>query len=83
MLLKVEVGGEGLGPNEVFLEVETLSGFEEVLVDVYLVKNGEIDVGYPILQEGAATLVELPRETTSGKWRVWVNSRNLRWQDEV
>ena len=64
---------EGLGPSEVVVGVQTVEGKqEEVVISRKQANKGGIDVGSPILDERGRCLVELPRESVSGRWRIWV-----------
>lgn len=72
MRVKVKEVGKGLHPSEVVIAIETTEGPERLVVDRRSVKNGTLDVGYPIERRDDTFLVELPRETTTGSWRVWV-----------
>lgn len=64
---------EGLGPAEVVVGVHTVEGKqEEVVISRKQANKGGIDVGSPILNEPDRCLVELPRESVSGRWRIWV-----------
>jgi len=72
MQVKVEKVGDGLHPSEAVVTIETLDGPARLVVDKRSVQNGFLNVGYPIEHQGADLLVELPRETTTGSWRVWV-----------
>jgi hypothetical protein len=71
--IAVEEVEDGLHPNEVAAMIRTADGrLEEVFVYRGLVKGQRLKadvVGY----EGDRVLVELPRETTSGAWRVWMS----------
>ncbi len=64
---------DGPGPGEALVTFSTASGkTEQVVIDQDAVKNNKILVGYPIREEKEQSLIELPRETMSGRWRVWV-----------
>lgn len=66
---------EGQHPSEVVVSVETRGGKREQLVLDRRAISSEstIEVGYPIAKdENNHLLVELPRETIRGEWRVWV-----------
>lgn len=80
--VKVSEVGEGLHPSEVVVAVATNDGTENLVVDRLSLKNGTIEVGHPIRQQGDLYLVELPRETMSGSWRVWVHSDDILLEDE-
>ena len=74
MRLQVTRLGEGPGPGEVVISVITATGVSEQIVvhDTGMVDD-TIDVGHPLAAgEDDQRLVELPRESVSGKWRLWV-----------
>ena len=76
--IRVEVLGEGQHPSERMVAVTTASGDKEnVMVDRRSIDNDTIDVGYPVASEPGRFLIELPRETTTGQWRVWVNAGDV------
>ncbi len=73
MRLQVTRISEGPGPGEVVIEVTTISGaMEQVVVHVLGMVGDTIDVGYPLASNEEQRLIELPRESESGKWRLWV-----------
>ena len=73
MRLRVDQLGEGPGPGEVVVGVTTMAGdTEQVIVHVTGMVDDTIDVGYPIASDEEESLIELPRESMSGKWRLWV-----------
>jgi hypothetical protein len=75
--IAVEEVEDGLHPNEVAAMIRTADGqMEEVFVYRGLVNGKRLKadvVGY----EGDRVLVELPRETTSGSWRVWMSKDSV------
>mgnify|MGYP000713441602 CR=1 FL=1 len=76
--LRVRQIGEGLHPSEVVVAVTTVDGTqEEVLVDNQSLRGDALEIGYPIATEGDRVLVELPRETARGSWRLWVPASAL------
>ena len=76
--VKVEVLGEGQHPSERIISVTTADGeHETAFVDRESIENMSIDVGFPVGQAPGRVLVELPRETTSGRWRVWVKNTDI------
>jgi hypothetical protein len=77
MRLKVEKVADGLHPSEAIVSVKTSSGSERVVVSTRSIESGSIPVGWPLGIQGQTTLVELPRETESGAWRIWVPSDQL------
>lgn len=73
MRLRVTRLAEGPGPGEVVVEVTTMTGAtEQVIVHVTGMVGDTIDVGYPLASNEDQRLIELPRESESGKWRLWV-----------
>ncbi len=80
MRLRVKRLSEGPGPGEVVIEVATEEGTEQVVVHLGAIEEGDIiEVGYPILHSNdkSRSLIELPREAASGRWRVWVPSSSF------
>jgi hypothetical protein len=78
MRLKVNHVSNGPGPGEVIVEITTANGqTEEVIVDTRSLDAHDIEVGQPIAQRNGHTLVELPRETMSGRWRIWVDNSQV------
>jgi hypothetical protein len=73
MRLKVETTGKGLHTSEVVVKVKTSSGVERLVVSERAIDNDEISIGWPIRTKDDLYLIELPNETQSGAWRVWVN----------
>lgn len=72
MLIRSHQVGDGPGPSEAIVEISTRTGTEEVVISSSLLRDGHIDIGAPVGRDATHLLVELPRETSSGKWRVWV-----------
>lgn len=72
MKVRVEKIATGNHPNEVVVSVDTTSGPERLVVHQRSIEGGGLDIGYPINKNNTDFLVELPRETISGSWRVWV-----------
>lgn len=63
---------DGLMPNEKVARIETADGTaEEVAVSAQNVHNNTLKA-FEIGREGGRVLVELPRESASGRWRIWV-----------
>jgi hypothetical protein len=75
MRVKVQTNGPGLHPSEVVVQVETSEGLQNLVVDHRSVdvETDSLEVGSPLARKGDTWLVELPRETMGGNWRVWVN----------
>jgi hypothetical protein len=72
MFMKCSVQMIGPGPSETIVRVETDSGAMEVVVDVDSVKDNSLLYVQAVHRRNGSTLVELPRESTSGQTRVWV-----------
>ncbi len=79
MKVKINRIGEGLHPNEVVVEVATSDGTQNLVVDRRAIEDEAISVGAPLQQDHdrGLLLVELPRETMNGAWRVWVKKDTL------
>ncbi len=77
MKLRVRTIGDGLHHSEVVVSIHTNNGDEGLALGRRSLRDGFIEVGYPIRQEGDSYLVELPRETSTGNWRVWVDRDQL------
>jgi hypothetical protein len=77
MRIKVQEIGVALHPSERVVEVKTATGKERLIVDRRSIENGTLSVGSPISRSGELWLVELPRETMAGVWRIWVKSNAL------
>ena len=76
MRVKVEEVGKGLHPSEVVVQIETVEGGpERLVVDRRSIVDGGIEVGYPVRRDNGYYLIELPRETIGGSWRVWVSKK--------
>ena len=76
MRVKVQDIKQGLHPNERIVGLATEAGAERLVVHMRSLQNDTLNVGYPIAERDDQYLVELPRETLSGAWRVWV-SKNI------
>ena len=73
MRVKIENTSPGLHPSEVVVGLKTADGVERLVVHRRSIEQNSLDIGYPISDFKNQYLVELPRETQSGTWRVWVN----------
>jgi hypothetical protein len=72
MKLKVREVGKGFHPMEVLVQIRGIEGERKMLIDRRSLNGGYVSVGNPISNLTDRLLVELPRETTVGEWRVWV-----------
>lgn len=76
--IRVQDLGEGQHPSERMVAVTTAEGVREtVIVDRESIEDSTIDVGYPVGGVDDRLLIELPRETTSGRWRLWVKRSDV------
>lgn len=83
MRLKVEKVGEGLHPSETVVSVQTKDGPVSMVIDPHAISaDGTVSIGWPVGKHEDFFLVELPRETVQGAWRVWVASQQLEQSDE-
>jgi hypothetical protein len=83
MRLKVEQRGQGLHPNEAVVAVQTDHGQERLVVSKRSIRGASIPVGGTLGERADGyVLVELPRETQTGAWRVWVPRDQLDEQHE-
>lgn len=85
MRLKVEKISEGLHPNEALVSVKTKDGPVSMVVDQTIISaDSTVGIGWPVARntKDSLLLVELPRETESGAWRVWVAENELEPYEE-
>lgn len=65
---------DGLMPSEKIARIETADGkSEEVAVSAQNIQNNKLSA-FEIGRDEGRVLVELPRESASGRWRVWVKA---------
>jgi len=77
MRVRCSVLGHGPGPSESIVEIATTDGRVEVVVDDGYLQDGELMIRRVVERSKHRSLVELPQETTTGRWRVWVNNSVL------
>jgi hypothetical protein len=78
MRVMVREIGPGLHPSEVVVEVQTAGGPERLVVDREAISDKTLFVGWrPLGEKNGQLLVELPNETMTGTWRVWVRRRDI------
>ena len=82
MRVMVKEENRGIHPNEVVLSIPTKDGVERLVVHRRSVHDSALEIGYPISEEGDYYLIELPRETMSGLWRIWVPKSALQESKE-
>lgn len=71
MRIKITHRENGPIPSETVVTIPTTTGSEEVVVHRSQASDDSVEAGY-IGEEEDRVLVELPRETVSGRWRVWI-----------
>jgi hypothetical protein len=76
MRVKVTRVAAGPGPSEEVVAIKADEGSEEVVVYSRSLRDDSLPVG-AIRRRNGSWLVELPRETLSGKWRLWVPRSEL------
>ena len=65
---------DGLIPSEKVIQIEGADGrVEEIAVPAESVQGNQFKVS-PVARNGDQILVELPRESASGSWRMWVKA---------
>lgn len=73
MLVKITILADGHGPSEKVIGVKTASGkIEQVMISGRTIKSSAIEVGLHLAHQDGNYLIELPRESTSGRWRIWI-----------
>lgn len=76
--LRIKTVREGQHPSEVVVAVRTADGADEkLIVDSRSIRNGTLEIGYPVGQDHERFLVELPRESVRGLWRIWVKRESV------
>ena len=73
MRVRIAEIGAGRDVSEKIVTIETVEGSEELAVDQWSIEEQSLDVGFPVGQQNGHFLVQLPRETLRGAWRVWVD----------
>lgn len=77
MRVRIEELGTGQHPSERVVRIQTQDGPQQLVVDRRSIQNQSLDVGFPVGKSNGHWLVELPRETVQGVWRVWVSKDNV------
>lgn len=75
--IKCENVTEGPIPSEKVATLVTADGTEEEVVVSRDQTQGDYLFVSPIHSEKDRVLVELPRESSSGRWRLWVNKERV------
>lgn len=67
----------GFTPNEKIARIQDADGkTEEVIVSVQSITGNRL-MASEIGRQGGRVLVELPRESASGRWRMWVKESSI------
>jgi len=75
--VKLESATPGPGPSETVVSIQTAAGHtEEVVVHESLVSGRTLAVSKLGTDEGLV-LIELPRESVVGNWRIWVTAEMI------
>lgn len=69
--VKISHRENGPIPSETLVVIPTTTGSEEVIVHNSQASDNSVEAGFIGAKDGRV-LVELPRETVSGRWRIWV-----------
>jgi hypothetical protein len=77
MLMRCRVEMDGPGPSEKIVIVTTSTGTMELIVDEDCLSEGNLLRVESVFRKNGSTLVELPRESTSGQTRVWVPTAEI------
>lgn len=71
--IQAEQVAKGPIKSERIVRFRTVDSVESIVVPATQVRNGRRLVAEVIHRAPRKVLVELPRESLSGRWRVWVN----------
>jgi hypothetical protein len=74
---------EGPGPSEAVVRIVTSDGPEEIVVDTTLIRDDALEVGPLVAHRDGHGLIELPRESVSGRVRVWISESEFANSREV
>jgi hypothetical protein len=77
MRVKIRDKQPGLHPSEMVVGLQTKTGLERMVIHRRSIKDDGVDIGFPISDQDDSYLIELPRETLSGTWRVWVTKNQV------
>lgn len=75
--VRVNVEGPGMHPSEAIVSINTISGREKMVIDRGAVQGDLLEVGSPVGLSNGNFLVEMPRETSNGHWRLWVSKETI------
>ena len=73
MLIKCTPVADGPGPSEATVSILTIDGVrEEVVLSKRVLHGNAMNVGASLHHEAGRYLIELPRESATGRWRIWI-----------
>jgi hypothetical protein len=73
--IKCEHVMDGPGPQEQVVRVKQATGvYEEVIASRSSISQNMLETSSVLARDDGKVLIELPRESASGKWRLWINS---------
>jgi len=68
---------DGPGPGEAIVKIQVSGGvWEELVTPISSLEGKSLLKTSLIYEEDNRVLVELPRESSAGNWRVWVDRKN-------
>ncbi|MFY9909397.1 MAG: hypothetical protein WCF22_15540 [Candidatus Sulfotelmatobacter sp.] len=68
----------GFTPNEKIARIQGADGkFDEVVVSKQNIEGNKLLASEIGRDAKGKVLIELPRESTSGRWRMWVNASSV------
>lgn len=76
-LIKIDQRSEGLHPSQATVIFTTKDGVKEIILDRAFL-SGSYFMSFFIRRDGDDVLIELPAETSDGRWRVTVDAGNTR-----
>lgn len=74
--IKCEIAAQ-FTPFEYVVKFKTIDGMEEIAVSQTVADQNFLDAFY-LHRENDNILVELPSESMSGKWRVWISMDEIK-----
>ena len=79
MQVACEVVMDGPGPSEKVVRIKQADGaWEEVVAPSSSLQEGYLEASDVLAEKGQDVLIELPRESASGRWRLWVKRESVR-----
>ncbi len=81
MLIKCTIHN-GIVDFQKAVEIDTVDGVEYVVVSNVLIQKNALKV-YAVGRKEGKLLVELPVESDSGSWQIWINEDQVLQWDKV